>query len=219
MVPFHYTKKNTYFVLDHFFVIREEFLICSATAVLRGIRSGLLVTLSGSQAWCHWFKSPLETLKRVGLVSIYKCAALWRAVYGASVTERPIATIHKEKRSFAVQDFYLVTIWPIESDMKTNSLLPSFRRVKFGHKAIFEKGEKSSCIVVVLCTSFSCTFPTCLFLHQWGGCWAQGRTRQREAEHQHWGIASVGMEIVMLGEDGGGERMEYMIREAWLIGE
>ena len=28
---------------------------------------------------------------------LYKCAALWRTVYGDSATERPLGTIHKEK--------------------------------------------------------------------------------------------------------------------------
>ena len=28
---------------------------------------------------------------------IYKCAALWRVVYGPSVSERPLVTIRKEK--------------------------------------------------------------------------------------------------------------------------
>ena len=31
--------------------------------------------------------------------SLYKCAALWRAVYGPSATERPLGTIREEKRS------------------------------------------------------------------------------------------------------------------------
>ena len=43
-----------------------------------------------------------SSLRRVhisGLVwSLYKCAAWWRAVYGASATERPLETIREEKR-------------------------------------------------------------------------------------------------------------------------
>ena len=31
------------------------------------------------------------------LLTLYKCAALWRAVYGPSATERPLRTIREEK--------------------------------------------------------------------------------------------------------------------------
>ena len=33
----------------------------------------------------------------VGLVAIYKLCGLWRAIYGASITERPLGTNLKEK--------------------------------------------------------------------------------------------------------------------------
>ena len=42
--------------------------------------------------------------------SLYKCVALWRAVYGPSATERPLGTIGEEKGFLT--GFYLVTILP-----------------------------------------------------------------------------------------------------------
>ena len=41
--------------------------------------------------------------------SLYKCAVLWRAVYGSSATERLLGTIVKR---WEFLGFYLVAIWP-----------------------------------------------------------------------------------------------------------
>ena len=38
---------------------------------------------AGSRSWLAWL--------------LYKCAALWKAVYGPSATERPQGTIREEK--------------------------------------------------------------------------------------------------------------------------
>ena len=38
---------------------------------------------------CPKFESPLDSHKLLCLVTIYKCAALCRAVFGPSATERP----------------------------------------------------------------------------------------------------------------------------------
>ena len=43
------------------------------------------------------FKSLLDLHKRVGLVAVYKCVVLWRAVCHDSATERPLGTICEEK--------------------------------------------------------------------------------------------------------------------------
>ena len=47
-------------------------------------------------AWARRFESPLGSH---GLVwsSLYKCAALWRTVYGTSATERPLGIVREEK--------------------------------------------------------------------------------------------------------------------------
>ena len=43
--------------------------------------------------------------------SLYKCAALWRAVYGSSATKSPLGTIREEKGiCFRVSGFCLIAI-------------------------------------------------------------------------------------------------------------
>ena len=39
----------------------------------------------------------MDTHYSTGLVTTFKCAAWWQAVYGASAIERPLETIRKEK--------------------------------------------------------------------------------------------------------------------------
>ena len=61
-----------------------------------GIRRDLVVTTPGSQVWLCWFASPLGPQNSGLAWLLYKCAALWRTVYGPA-TERPLGTIRKEK--------------------------------------------------------------------------------------------------------------------------
>ena len=61
-----------------------------------GVRHGLVVMISGSEACVRRFKSLLDHHKRIAWL-LYNCAALWRAIYGPSVTERPLRTIHEKK--------------------------------------------------------------------------------------------------------------------------
>ena len=44
---------------------------------------------------------------------LYKCAALWRAVYGSYATKTPLGTIRlREGNFYPIPDFHLVAIWP-----------------------------------------------------------------------------------------------------------
>ena len=47
-----------------------------------------------------------------GLVAIYKCVALWKAVYDAYATKIPLGTNRKEKGVFPVPGFYPLSIIP-----------------------------------------------------------------------------------------------------------
>ena len=66
---------------------------------------------SGYDAWLSSVKSH-RFIHTTGLAwSLYTCAALGRAVYGASATERPLGTDREEKGIFfPVAGFYLVLI-------------------------------------------------------------------------------------------------------------
>ena len=48
------------------------------------IRRGLVVTMPVSQASYRRFKSPMDPYLRIDSVALYKCTALWSAIYGAS---------------------------------------------------------------------------------------------------------------------------------------
>ena len=56
---------------------------------------------------------------------LYKCAVLWRAVYGPSATERPLETIREEK---GISTKFWVSVLSryevVESDVKSHSCLP-----------------------------------------------------------------------------------------------
>ena len=59
--------------------------------------------------------------------SLYKCGALWRAVYGASGTGRPLGTICEEK---GISSWFWVYIsrdmtLSVDSGVKPHSFLPS----------------------------------------------------------------------------------------------
>ena len=60
----------------------------------------MYITLpSGYDAWLPRVSSQVRVSagSSRGLAwSLYKCAALWRTVYGPSATERPLATIREE---------------------------------------------------------------------------------------------------------------------------
>ena len=56
---------------------------------------------------------------------LYKCAALRRAAYGPSSTERPLGTNHEEK-FFLVPGFYLAPIWPKLLKRRNTQFLLSF---------------------------------------------------------------------------------------------
>ena len=60
----------------------------------------LVVSIPGYQAQVRRFESSLRALAW----SLNNCAALWRAVYGPSATERPLETIHGEKGFLAHRD-------------------------------------------------------------------------------------------------------------------
>ena len=70
----------------------------------------------GYDAWLH--KESLQVRVSAGSPSglawsLYKCAALWRAVYGPSAIKRPLGTIREEKgHFFQALVFYLIAIWP-----------------------------------------------------------------------------------------------------------
>ena len=71
--------------------------------------------------------SRLRWISMSGLAwSLYKCAALWRAVYDLSAPKRRLGTIREEKGiSSQFRVFYLVAIGP-KLLKATKKLLPSF---------------------------------------------------------------------------------------------
>ena len=58
--------------------------------------------------------------------SLYKCAVLWRAIYGPSATKRPFGNISEEKGISSPGSGFLSRcnmILAVESDVKTHSFL------------------------------------------------------------------------------------------------
>ena len=71
--------------------------VCAEKAVLSFVRDPPWP--SGYDAWLPSVSSQVRVSagSPSGLAwSLYKCSALWRAVYGLSATERPLGTIREE---------------------------------------------------------------------------------------------------------------------------
>ena len=106
---------------------------------------------SGNDAWLpSWISSGLAW-------SLYRCAALWRAVYCSSATKRPLGTTCiREEKGVPVASGFLShrgLNLAVESDIKTNPFLP-FAPV---HYTTFkETSTKGSITVIIIDFSMVC---------------------------------------------------------------